>query len=262
MISSLHNRHVQQVRKLSKRGVRDKTRTFVVEGAIGLEEALKAKAPLQQVVHCEASDRVQAVVEAASAAGVECLEVSREVMDKISDTTTPQGVVAVCRFVDSDPVSLVERPPSLSVVMSDVRDPGNAGTIMRTAWAVGADAIFVGSGAVDPYNSKVVRSAAGAHFNTPFAREADIRWLLDQLGDKKITRIGAAADAKTYYTEVDMTGPVALVFGNESWGLSHELSGLLDVLACIPMQGGAESLNVGIAAALFSFEAQRQRTRP
>lgn len=259
MISSLRNASVQQVRKLAKRGVRDKTRSFLIEGAIGIGEALQANAPVDLVIWQGTSDRVASLVNQAASRGISCLEVSASVMEAVSDTTTPQGIVGVCGFVNIDPARLIERGPRFSVVMSDVRDPGNAGTMLRTAWAAGADAVFTGGGTVDPYNPKVVRASAGALFNTPFCRDADIRWVLGKLGDHEITRIGAVPDAKTSYLDVDMTGPIALVFGNESWGVSDEVARGLDVVATIPMPGGAESLNVGIAAAVFCFEARRQR---
>lgn len=205
------------------------------------------------------SERVAEVAAIAESSGVRTLEVSAAVMRAISDTTTPQGIVAVSGFVDRSAADLLGSP-GFSVVMADVRDPGNAGTMLRTSWAVGADAVFCGGGTVDPYNPKVVRASAGSLFNAPFCREADIPWVLERLGELGVKRIGAVPDARSSYLDVDMTGPVALVFGNESWGVSDEVARRLDVAASIPMPGGAESLNVGIAAAVFCFEARRQRS--
>lgn len=259
MISSLRNPHVQQVRKLAKRGVRDKTGAFLVEGAIGVAEALAARAPVSLLLWEQGPGRVNHLAADAEGSGIRTFEVSPAVMRAVSGTTTPQGIVAVCGFVDRPAEELV-KTPGFSVVMADVRDPGNAGTMLRTAWAVGADAVFCGGGTVDPYNPKVVRASAGALFNAPFCREADIPWVLERLGELGVKRIGAVPDAQSSYLEVDMTGPVALVFGNESWGVSDEVARRLDVAASIPMPGGAESLNVGIAAAVFCFEARRQRS--
>lgn len=234
-------------------------RAFLVEGAIGVAEALTARAPVSLLLWEQGTERVAGLAADAEASGVRTFEVSPSVMRAISDTTTPQGIVAVCGFIDRPAAALLESP-GFSVVMAGVRDPGNAGTMLRTAWAAGVDAVFCGGETVDAYNPKVVRASAGALFNAPFCRDADIPWVLERLGELGVRRIGAVPDARSSYLDVNMTGPVALVFGNESWGVSDEVAQHLDAAASIPMPGGAESLNVGIAAAVFCFEARRQRS--
>jgi TrmH family RNA methyltransferase len=235
---------------------------FLVEGPTGVSEALSAGAPLETVfVQQPAADRVADVAERAAAAGVRVVEVSDRAMESISDTTTPQGIVAVARFVDQSPQTLLDGLTGLSVVLADVRDPGNAGTILRSAWAVGAQAVFLGTGTADPYNPKVVRSSAGALFRVPVARGVAIPWLLDELGARGIRRVVADPHSGLAYDEVDLTGPCALLFGNEAWGVPEEVVRRVDERATIPMQGQAESLNVGAAAAVFLFEAARQRRR-
>jgi RNA methyltransferase, TrmH family len=180
-------------------------------------------------------------------------------MASISDATTPQGIVAVAGFVDEDPESLLDRAADLSVVLADVRDPGNVGTILRSAWAVGAGAVYAGAGTADVYNPKVVRATAGALFRVPVARGVAIPWLLDQLGNRGVHRVAADPHAGVAYDDVDLTRRCALVLGNEAWGVPEEVVRRVDERATIPMRGKAESLNVGAAAAVFLFEAARQR---
>lgn len=223
----------------------------------GVEEGYRAGAGLREIF---VEERVSFEPPSpAGSPGLPVRVVSGEVMRKITATKTPQGIVAVSDFCDADPGKLLQRDLSLSVVLAEVRDPGNAGTILRTAAAAGADAVFVGEGSVDVYNPKVVRAAAGAIFNVPFARDVDVAWLLERFGEEGATRIAADPQSPRHYDEVEMRGRIALVFGNEAWGVPEELARLVDVRASIPMEGSTESLNVAIAAALFLFEARRQR---
>lgn len=225
-----------------------------MEGLTGVEEGVRAGTALQEVfieegVPFEPPDTRRLPVH----------EVSGDVMRRIAATKTPQGIVAVSSYCDVDPGELLGRDPSLSVVLAGVRDPGNAGTILRTAAAVGADSVFVGEGSVDVYNPKAVRATAGAVFNIPFARGVDVAWLLERFGEGGATRIAADPQSPRHYDEVEMRGRIALIFGNEAWGVPEELDRLVDVRASIPMEASTESLNVAIAAAIFLFEARRQR---
>jgi len=192
---------------------------------------------------------------------VQTFEVSPEVMHSISDADTPPGAVAVAPFVDVDPTQLLDSGSDLLVVLAEVRDPGNLGTILRTARAAGAGGVFLTKGTVDVYNPKVVRASAGALFHVSVAREVAVPWVLTELGARNIRRVAADPTATATYDEVDMRGPSALVFGNEAWGLPGEAVATVDERASIPMRASAESLNVGIAAAVFLFEAVRQRRR-
>ena len=259
-LTSPRNPTVQRARKLLRRGLRDRDRAFLVEGVTGLEEALAARARLETVfVEQPASQRVAQVAERAAAIGVPVVEVGDRVMASISDAATPQGIVAIAGFVDQPAQRLVEPTPDLSVVLADVRDPGNVGTILRSAWAVGAGAVFLGAGTADVYNPKVVRATAGALFHVPIVRNVALPWLLDELGHRGVRRVAADPHSGTAYDEVDLTGRCVLVFGNEAWGVPEEVVHRVDERATIPMRGQAESLNVGAAAAVFLFEAARQR---
>lgn len=262
MITSVRNAQVARARKLLKRAVRDRTRRFLVEGVIGIREALRSGAQLEALfVEAAAEDRLEGVLGPIEGPAPRVFEVSGEVMRSLSAATTPPGAVAIAGFVDVEAGDVLKGGLDLAVVLADVRDPGNAGTMLRTAWSAGAQAVFLGRGTVDVYNSKVVRATAGALFNLPIVREVEVRWLLDELGGRGVKRIAADPRGPVAYDEVDMTGPCAFVFGNEAWGVPEEVERHVDVRASIPMHPSAESLNVAIAAALFLFEAGRQRRR-
>ena len=144
-------------------------------------------------------------------------------------------------------------------MLSEVRDPGNAGTLLRSASAAGASGVVFTTGAVDPFSPKTVRAASGALFQVPIATGVDLDALVPVLGSAGFTTIGAAADAPGSMEDVDLTGRVALVVGNEGWGIGATAAELLDAMVSIPMPGAAESLNVGIAGSILLFEAVRQR---
>jgi TrmH family RNA methyltransferase len=260
LITSIRNGLVQRARKLRKRGVRERSRTFLVEGANAIEEALASGRRLEHLFVTEpVPPGVAAVVQKARECRVPVEEVSAGVMEAISDAETPPGAVAIAPFIDRDPELLLAGPAGLLVVLVQLRDPGNLGAILRTARAAGVDGVFLSEGTVDVYNPKVVRASAGALFHVPVAREVAIPWVLAGLRDRDIRRVAADPTATSTYDEVNMRDPCALVFGNEAWGLSEEVVSAVDQTASIPMKASAESLNVGAAAAVFLFEALRQR---
>ena len=258
-MESPHNPLVQQLRKLHRSAFRDKQRQFLVEGPEVVAEALNANAPLSMLL-VEPGVRPD-LVEIARSKSVEVVEVSNAVMKSITTTRTPQGLVAVCGPIDADPSELVGRPPTFAVVLSDVQDPGNAGAILRMSRAAGVDAVFLSTDSVDLYNPKLVRATAGAMFSLPVAREVSVPWVLGCLGERKVLRIAAEAGGSHHYGDVDMRGPVAIVLGNEARGMTGEVLELCDLRVAIPMEGGAESLNVAAAAAVIAFEVVRQRRK-
>jgi TrmH family RNA methyltransferase len=264
VITSIRNGLVQRARKLRKRAMRDRAREFLVEGANGIEGALESGRGLEVLFVTDTASQgggshLNGLVEAARVARVPTYEVSPQVMQAISDADTPPGVVAIAPYVDVDPTRLLDAGSDLFVVLAEVRDPGNLGTILRTASAAGAGGVFLTRGTVDVYNPKAVRASAGTLFHLPVAREVAVPWVLTELGRRHIRRVAADPSATTMYDEVDMRGPSALVFGNEAWGLPGETVAVVDERASIPMRASAESLYVGIAAAVFLFEAVRQR---
>jgi TrmH family RNA methyltransferase len=198
------------------------------------------------------------VFEAARSARVQVVETSGGVAASLSDSVTPQGIVAVMRAPAADLPSMPQ-DADLVVVLAEVRDPGNAGTLVRAAVAAGAGAVVFGAGSVDPLGPKTVRAAAGTLFSVRLIRNVDVREALDHLRAAGFTVVGADARATVSPEEVDLTSKVALVLGNEAWGLPDGIADLVDVTVGIPMPGPAESLNVGIAGSILLFEAVRQR---
>lgn len=217
---------------------------------------------------------VDELVRRATELGARCYDLAPGVMARVADTVTPQPVMAVFPMLDVPAVPVGAR---LVVVMVDVRDPGNAGTVLRTADAAGADAVVCCGGTVDPYNPKTVRSSAGSLFHVPLVLGEDAVTVLDELGSgtggsgsdasdagdgsgtsgPRLRRLGAVVRGGEDYAAVDWTVPTALVLGNEATGLPPTVP--LDGRVAIPMAGRAESLNVGMACAVLCFEALRQR---
>ena len=230
----------------------------MVEGANVVSSALEAGADLEALYAAPgAEESCPDVLALASARGLPVLWLAAGVLERVSDTVTPQPVLAVAR----------RRPPVLGdlaagdlvVVGVDVRDPGNAGTLVRSAEAAGASGVVFCRGSVDVTNPKTVRASAGALFHVPVVEGGDPQEVLGVLGDLGLVRMGAAARGGLAPDQADLTRPVALVFGNEAHGLPPELGPDLDGLVTIPMSGRAESLNLGMAAAILLYEAHRQR---
>ncbi len=219
--------------------------------------ALRAGADLEALyVAPGAEEACPELLTLASSRGVEVLWLAAGVLERVSDTVTPQPVLAVAR---RQPAVLGDLASAdLVVVGVDVRDPGNAGTLVRSAEAAGAHGVVFCRGSVDVTNPKTVRASAGALFHVPVVEGGDPQEVLGVLGDLGLVRIGASARGGVAPDRVDLTRPVALVFGNEAHGLPSDLAGL-DGLVTIPMPGRAESLNLGMAAAILLYEAHRQR---
>jgi RNA methyltransferase, TrmH family len=200
------------------------------------------------------------VLEEAYAAGTRVFDLAPGVMARVADTVTPQPIMAV---VDQMDVSLSELAASaeraLVVVCVDVRDPGNAGTILRSAEAAGATGVVCCDGSVDVFNPKTVRASAGALFRVPVVAGGDPAEVLAELGRWGLQRLAAVARGGRPYTDADLTVPLALVLGNEAHGLPASVAPEIDGQLTIPMAGRAESLNAGMAAAVLCFEAARQR---
>jgi RNA methyltransferase, TrmH family len=258
VITSTRNRRVAAAARLKKRGLREQYGRFLLEGAQASAEGITAGA-VETVFHVDGSGgRVPEVVAAAGDAGLEVLEVSDGVMAHLTSAVTPQGLVAISRFID---VPIEELPANEGVIpiLCSVRDPGNAGTILRSADAAGATGVAFTKDSVDVYNSKTVRASAGSIFHLPIVRGADTAELVGGLKQRDVQVLAADARGEVTMHEADLTRPTALLLGNEAWGLRDETRELADSSVRVPIQGRAESLNLAAAAALLLFEAARQR---
>jgi TrmH family RNA methyltransferase len=193
----------------------------------------------------------------AHAAGARVFDLAPGVLERVADTVTPQPVLAVVAMAAADPDVLAGG--ELVVVLADVRDPGNVGTLIRSADAAGVRAVLVAGTSVDPYNPKAVRASAGSVFHVPVLVEPSATDALARVATYGYRTLGATAVEGHDYATVDWTIPTALVLGNEADGLGSAVLGALDGTVAIPMAGRAESLNVGTAGAVLCFEALRQR---
>jgi TrmH family RNA methyltransferase len=246
---------------LQKRSARWKERAFVAEGPELLRSALEAGVPIESVYVSPEGDNDLPTREAcdrARAAGARVFPLAPGVLERVADTVTPQPVLAVVPMLD-DPRPFEPGPWSLLVVMVDVRDPGNAGTVLRAADASGCQGVIFAGDSVDPYNAKTVRSSAGSLFHVPFGIRDDEASLAAELGDAGFRTLGTLVRAGDDYGGLDWSVPTALFVGNESAGLDPALTDALTGSVAIPMAGRAESLNVGVACAVVCFEALRQR---
>lgn len=233
----------------------------MLEGPLLLSEALQLGVPLQEVFAEPGAD--EDLVQRCQAAGAVVHRLREGVLQRATDAVSPQPLAAVAAMHD---LSLVELPgvlgegaPAMVLVLVGVSDPGNLGTLLRSARAVGARLVVCCDATADPYNPKSVRASAGALFALSLVRDAAAAEAVSILQARQVQCLGAVVQGGEDYDHVDMTGPVALVLGNEAHGLPRKLQRSLDRLVSIPMVAGAESLNVGMAGTVLCFEALRQR---
>jgi RNA methyltransferase, TrmH family len=231
-----------------------------VEGAELLAAALAAGVPVESAYVApdgRTNPAVSAVVERAFASGARVFDLAPGVIGRVTDTVTPQPVVAVVAF---EPAALADlEEAGMVVVCIDVRDPGNVGTMIRTADAAGVDAVVCCQGTVDPTNPKTVRASAGSLFHIPVVVGGDGPAVVSTLQTGGMRVVGADVRGGVDYTAFDWCQRVAVVFGNEASGLDPATRAGLDGGVSIRMEGRAESLNVSVSAAILSFEALRQR---
>ncbi|HEY6479802.1 MAG TPA: RNA methyltransferase [Streptosporangiaceae bacterium] len=254
---------VKAARQLAKRAFRERSRLFLAEGPQAVREALATPGVLTDLfVSGGAAGRHADLVERAAGQGVAVTAVSGEVMAELAQTVTPQGLLGVCRFVDVSLADLAAARPRLVAVLANVRDPGNAGTVLRTADAAGADGVIFTAASVDPYNSKCVRSSAGSLFHLPVvtgAEPAAAAAALRAAGLRVLAADGSADHVLDVAAGPGLDAPTAWLFGNEAWGLPAGLLALADEAVAVPIYGRAESLNLAAAAAICLYaSAARQ----
>ena len=253
---ALRNPRVQRLRRLVRDPrARRVERAFVLEGPHLVEAAVAAGVPLEAVYVAPGGEG--AVVESARAAGATVHGLAPGVMERVADTVTPQPVLAVAPLRDVGMEAL--RGATLVVVCVGLQDPGNLGTVLRSASAAGAAGVICCDGTVDPFSPKCVRASAGALFHVRLVAGRPAVEVLEELGSRELRRLGARAREGVAHHRADLRGPTALVLGNESHGLAADVEALLDGFLTIPMAPGVESLNVAAAASVLCFEAARQR---
>jgi TrmH family RNA methyltransferase len=249
---------VRSARRLLRRKERAQSGEFLAEGRQAVAEALhRPGVVVDLLVASGAVDRHQDLLVAAVAAGVPVSSVADAQLATLSDTVTPQGVLAVCKAVDVTLDEALAGEPQLVVLCDQVRDPGNLGTVIRCADAFGADAVLVSRDSVDLWNPKTVRASTGSVFHLPVAVEVDLADAVTRARAAGMAVYGADGGGSDSVDDLALSGglsrPVLWVMGNEAWGLPAEHADLLDALVALPMYGRAESLNLSTAAAVFLY---------
>jgi TrmH family RNA methyltransferase len=254
VLTSLKNPKVAVAARLRKRAFRDEDRRFLVEGAQGVGEALDDGGRLELLFVTGAHEELAA---RAAGAGVEVYDVSDDVMRKLTSTVTPQGALGVAAFVD---VGLDGLPSDGCVtLLHEVRDPGNAGTVLRSADAAGASGVVFSQTSVDLYNPKTVRASAGSVFHLPVVRGVETGEAIGHLRAQGFRILAMDARGSENLYAADLSAPLALVFGNEAHGLPQDIVALADASVRVPHAGRAESLNLAAAASVCLFEWARRR---
>ena len=264
-----HSPRLKAARRLTKRAFRQRERAFLAEGPQAVAEAFRYGARVTDLfVTVPARGRHHDLVAEIADAGIPVHVVSGEIMDELAQTVTPQGLLAVCDFVDVPLASITGgSQPRLVALLANVRDPGNAGTVLRTADAAGAHAVVFADASVDPYNGKCVRASAGSLFHLPVVAATGLEEAISTLRQAGLRIV--AADGRAGRSLDDpavrdrLAEPTAWMFGNEAWGLPPELVALADEPVAVPIYGRAESLNLAAAAAVCLYASARaQRVQP
>lgn len=263
MITNASSDRVKQVASLGRRSARAKAGLFLVEGRQAVREAVRhAPATIRDVyLDAAAAERHHDLRELADewAAGASgglrrfVHECSPQVLAAMCDTEQPQGILAVARPVDVPLADVFAGRPRFVVVLTNVRDPGNAGTVIRGADATGADAVIVSDSSVDVYNPKVVRSTVGSLWHLPISRGASIEEIMAACRAGGLTLHAADGVGERLLPDVDLSTPHAWVMGNEAWGLQPEVRRQCDDVVRVPIYGRAESLNLAMAATVCLY---------
>lgn len=289
VISSTQSKRIKNALKLLKRHGRKVAGQFLVEGPQAVREALdrhveldlKARnsaipdwagsavpgngAVVELFITEDAAEVHPEFVDTVKSSQISWNIVTPEVLTELSTTVNSQGVVAVCESLDVELTSVIDREAQLIVVLSQVRDPGNAGTIIRLADAAGADAIVLTSSSVDIYNDKTVRSTAGSLFHVPVVTGVGLAEVTELARARGLQVLAADANDDAHDLHhpwdagLDLTARTTWVFGNEAWGMGEKELGLCDSSVAVPIYGQAESLNLATAASVCIFESARNQ---
>ena len=254
MITTTQNKQIKQIIKLKKSArERRKQELFLVEGIRMFTEI-----PEEYLYKVYASEDFynehRVIFE-----HMDVELVSPQVMKEISDTMTPQGVLALVKMMKYSLEDLLEQEKPLFLVLENLQDPGNLGTILRTGEGAGINGVIMSHDTVDIYNPKVVRSTMGSLYRVPFVYVDDLHGLLEEMKKNKITLFAAHLKGEKYYYEADLSGKCAFLIGNEANGLTWETASMADTYIKIPMSGQVESLNAAMAAGILMYDMRRQK---
>ncbi len=261
MITSLYNKQVKEAAALAaKRKERDRQGLFVVEG-----RKMFGEAPAERITRVYIAESAEAELYGQygeKLSGLSCETVSDEVFAKMSDTVTPQGILCLVRqqiYNIEEMLKNNNKNQPLFILLEDIQDPGNLGTILRTAEAAGADGVIMSGRTADIYNPKTIRSTMGSVYRLPFSYAADFCSVINRLREFGVSIYAAHLRAEADYCDCDYRKGTAFLIGNEANGLREETAACADTLISIPMEGRAESLNAAVASSVLLYEAHRQR---
>ena len=244
---------VARARRLLKRGFRESDGAFLAEGPQACREGALAGKVTELFLTQEALDRYPEIVATVENSGAEITLCNSTVIEQFSSTVTPQGMTAVVRMWDQNPDAIFHASAKLVVALTAVRDPGNAGSVIRVADAAGADGVIMSSDSVDLFNPKVVRSSVGSLFHLPIAIGQNLPETISTARSNGMQVLAADTGGISLYGDADLAKPTLWIFGNEAWGIPKEILELVDHVVSIPIYGQAESLNLATASALCLY---------
>ena len=261
MITSVHNKLIKEAVALrARKKERDRRGLFVVEGGKMFGEAPTER--ISQVYLAQGAEKEMYAQYGDKLSGLPCEIVADEVFARMSDTVTPQGILCLVRqqqYNIEEMLRNIDEKQALFIVLEDIQDPGNLGTIFRTAEAAGADGVIMSSRTTDIYNPKTIRSTMGAVYRVPFLYTKEISSIIKMLRERGTSVYAAHLRATAFYDTYDYRKSTAFLIGNEANGLREETAGCADALLGIPMEGKVESLNAAVASSILLYEAYRQR---
>ena len=257
-ITSKDNELIKHIRKLKDKKYRDESNEYVVEGVKLVEEAVKENAKIKQIIVCEDTTRTYEIPThiMLEIARYECISVSNKIFNIITQVTNPQGIMAIIEKNAQD--AQIDYSQDIIVVLDDVQDPGNLGTILRTVDSIGLNQIIVSKGTADAFNSKVVRSTMGAIFRIKIIEVENLAQAIKEMRKHHFKLMVTSLQTDNSIYDIEFNKKI-IVIGNESNGVSKEIQDMADEKAKIPMLGRTESLNASVAAGVVMYEYVRQK---
>lgn len=264
IITSSQNKYIKQIKSLHSKKYRDYLGQYIIEGFKMVDEALEYHKPFYLLLLSEASSNTvegDALICKCEETNIPVYVGSEKVFAEASEMETPQGILAVIYKGEQEIEEVTHNPAFNIVILDSVRDPGNVGTIIRTADACGMNAIVLSKGCVDLYNSKTIRATMGSMFHIPVFTDVEIVRFIEKLKTLNAAVLGADPHSSISCIDIESSGCTAIVIGNEANGLSDEVKAVTTQNITIPMPGKAESLNAGIAAAILMYEFAIRKKR-
>lgn len=258
IISSFQNLRYKEWNKLKSRKHRDAKQLFFIEGVKMIEEAIYWGRTIEKFIYSEKLLTINGgtqIYEKISRLNKPIFKLENDLMERLSSTKNPQGILAILKQESKDINDIIKKYSSI-IILEELQDPGNVGTIIRTADAAGFETIILSEGCVDLYNEKLIRATMGSIFHIPIVRDANINQELIKFKENKYQIIGSALNTNYLYDDLNYSEKKVLVIGNEAKGISESTADLCHHLVKIPIKGHAESLNAAIAAGILMYKMQ------